>query len=97
LPPDHNEAGVAVIPAAVIPAAVIPVAVGPAAIIPVAADRRVIPTIDREDTSGVRVVTSSSEVVSTTHSGDRSTRMGMDIRMGTRTGRPIIRRTSRGA
>jgi hypothetical protein len=91
LPPHHNEAGVAVIPAAVIP-----VAVGPAAIIPVAADRRVIPTIDREDT-GDRVVTSSSEVVSTTHSGDRSTRMGMDIRMGTRTGRPIIRRTSRGA
>jgi len=79
-----------------------------AAIIPRAADRTAIPTVDRTLMGRVvmstdLVVISSSEVVSTvstTHSGDRSTAWifptdGMDIRMGIRTGRTTIRRTSR--
>jgi len=93
LPPRHNE-----------------VAAGQEAVNPAAADRRVIPTVDRTLMDRVvmstdPVVMSSSEVVSTTHSGDRFIRMrkdirtGMDIRMGIRmgirTGRTIIRRPSR--
>ena len=76
-----------------------------AAIILAALDRTIIPRVGRTLMGRVvmstdRMVISSSEVVSTTHSGDRSTGMdiptdGMDIRMGIRTGRTTIRRTSR--
>jgi hypothetical protein len=83
-------------------------AVSLAAIILAAAARRVIPTVGRTLVGRVvisidRMVRSSSEVVSTTHSGDRFTRMGMDIRTGMDTpmniqaGRTSIRRRSRGA
>jgi len=101
LPPRHSEAAVAAVLAAVSLAEAVP-----AAIILAAADRRVIPMVDRTLMGRVvistdRMVMSSSEV-STTHSGDRSTGMGMDIltggmdiRMGIRTGRTIIRRPSR--
>ena len=92
--------------AAVSLAAVSLAAVVLAAIILGALDRTIIPTVGRTLMGRVvmstdRMVISSSEVVSTTHFGDRSTRMGMDIhtgmdiRMGIRTRRTIIRRTSR--
>jgi len=107
LPPRHNGAAVAAVLAAVILAAAVL-----AAIVLAATDRTGIPTVDRTlmgraVISTDRVVMSSSEVVSTTHSGDRSIRtgmdirtvmdirMGMDIRMDIQTGLTIIRRTSR--
>jgi hypothetical protein len=103
LPLRRNEAAVAAVLAVVNPAEAVL-----AAIILAAADRTATPTVDRTLMGRVvmstdRVVTSSSEVVSTvstTHSGDHSTGMdirtgGMDIRMDIRTGRTTIRRTSR--
>ena len=101
LPPRHNEAAVAAVLAA---AAAVQEAFILAAIILAVADRTTTPTVDRTlmgrmAISADRMVISSSEVVSTTHSGGRSTRMamdigtGMDIRMGIRTGRTTIRRT----
>jgi hypothetical protein len=101
----NNEAAVAVALGAVVPAAVILEAITLAALILEAADRTVISTVDRMDAlvgreviSADRTVISSLEGLSTTHSGDRSTRMGIGIRMGMdiRTGRTIIRRTSLG-
>ena len=70
-----------------------------AAITLAAADRTTTPTVDRTlkgrmVISTGRTAMSSSEVDSTTHSGDRSTHMGTDIRTGMaiRAGRTIIRR-----
>jgi len=99
LPPRHNEAAAEAVLAAVSLAEAVL-----AAVILAAADRKVIPMVDRTLMGRVvistdRMVMSSSEV-STTHSGDRSTgmgmdiRTGMDIRMGIRTGRTVTRRTS---
>ena len=90
---------------AVILAAIILAAAVLAAIILAAANRTVIRTVDRTLMGHVvistdRMVISSAEVVSTTHSGDRSTMgmailTGMDIHMGIQAGRTIIRQTSR--
>jgi hypothetical protein len=89
LPPHHNEEAVAVVLAAVV-----------LAITLAAADRTEIPVANRTDTLD-RVVTSADRMVisevSTIHSGDRSTGIGMgirtdmDIRLDTRAGRSIIR------
>src|SRR5258706_4486541 len=99
LPPRHNEAAVAAVLAA---AAAVQEAFILAAIILAAADRTTTPTVDRTlmgrmAISTDRTAISSSEVDSTTHSGDRSTQIGTDIRtgMGIRAGRTIIRRPSR--
>src|SRR6266508_4105075 len=79
--PHHNEAAAAVVLVVVILAAAIPAAVTLAAIIRAAADRTVLSTVDRmealvgrEVISADRMVISSLAGLSTTPSGDRSTR-----------------------